>query len=199
MPQNTLGTEHYNITATAQPHGEALSHPPTTHLHSARSTTCGLTVGDPGLVAAMVQHLDCGIGRGFKPTKEGIFGLLAALEHRQLQQQQLQNDSHTMLEHVEDGVAAELRDMEGIDDVRVVQDAAGAPVWRLYVTPLAMSAVALAEALRARRPAVVVAPHALHSDNAVVLELTNLQQQPEIRAVLDAIREETATRIETEE
>ena len=146
----------------------------------------------------MVQHLDCGIGRGFKPTKEGIFGLLAALEHRQLQQQ-LQNDSHAMLEHVEEDVAAELRDMEGIDAVRVVQDAAGAPVWRLYVTPLAMSAVALAEALRARRPAVVVAPHALHSDNAVVLELTNLQQQPEIRAVLDAIREETATRIETEE
>jgi len=138
-----------------------------------RAPTAGLVVGRADLVAAVnAQHT--GIGRGMKPTKEAIAGVIAAIEARQglapsiwrLQQQR-------KIDFVAQAAVA----WKGIR-VRRQADPQGNGFERLWLVvdaaEMGKDAAQIVQVLRSGNPAVAVAPHGIPGSE-IGLELTGVE------------------------
>jgi uncharacterized pyridoxal phosphate-dependent enzyme len=151
-----------------------------------RAPTAGVVVGRADLVAAVdAQH--AGIGRGMKPTKEAIAGVIAAVEARQdLPPTLWQSQQRLKVDAVVQAAAA----WKGIG-VRRQADPQGNGFERLW---LAVDAVAvgkdatqLVRLLRDGDPAVAVSPHGVLGGE-IGLELTGVEDDEigELCALLEA-------------
>ena len=138
------------------------------------STTGGIVSGRRDLIEAVLMQ-NKGIGRGMKVGKEGIFGAIAALEHRMKQDLSAwtaEQDRKVRL------ILDRLSDLPGLN-LRVDPDPNGCPFSRVRLTPdpavSGYTAATLAENLMAGNPTVV--PRAHHADegylNLDAIELTD--------------------------
>ncbi len=151
-----------------------------------RAPTAGLVIGRADLVAAVdAQH--AGIGRGMKPTKEAIAGVIAAIEaRRDLPPTRWQSHQRRKVDAVVQAAAT----WKGIG-VRRQADPQGNGFERLW---LAVDAVAvgkdvaqLVRLLRDGDPAVAVSPHGVLGGE-IGLELTGVEDDEigELCALLEA-------------
>lgn len=146
--------------------------------------TAGLVLGRAALVAAVdAQH--AGIGRGMKPSKEALAGVMAALDLREAEDAQAwraaqQDKVRTLMARAAHwpGIAARTEpdpQGNGFERVWLAVDAARAGA----------DAAALAARLRAGEPVVAVAPHRL-AQGQLGLELTGVAAA-EVPLLCDAI------------
>ena len=151
-----------------------------------RAPTCGLVLGRTDLVAAVdAQHR--GIGRGMKPSKEALAGLIAALALRA-------SDSggawRAAQKRKVDTVAQAISGWQGVH-VERAPDPLGNGSDRLWLTfdaaMLGVDAVAVVEHLKRGDPVVAVVPHRA-AQGAIGLELTAVDEDelPELCALLRA-------------
>ena len=146
------------------------------------SPTAGLVLGTRDFVQRF-RAQEAGIGRGMKPSKEAIVGVLAALEERQAQDQvawKKKQDEKVVL------AAALLHKCPGIE-VTIDPDPSGMPFQRVRVRCLKGEGMARAvvQALKAGSPSIWVMEHQL-GQGAMQLELVALSEE-EVRQVVDAI------------
>lgn len=136
------------------------------------SPTAGLVIGGKELVGA-VRAQEKGIGRAMKPSKEGICGVLAAIDERK------KADLGAWSSMQDEKVNRFVQRANGHPGVSATStaDSAGMPFPRAQLTidpTLAgMDAATLAEALRLGRPSIWVMGHALE-EGQIVLELVPL-------------------------
>ncbi|WP_218952334.1 PLP-dependent transferase [Amycolatopsis anabasis] len=145
------------------------------------SPTAGLVLGTRQLVRA-VRAQDKGIGRGMKPTKEAIVGVLAALDEWQAADREEWVAREAA--KVADFVRAAGR-LPGIS-AREWADPAGLPVSRVVLSVSdGVDAAALAAKLRAGRPPIFVMTDRAGSGE-LVLELVSLADE-EVRTILERL------------
>lgn len=150
-----------------------------------RAPTAGLVFGRTDLVAAVdAQHR--GIGRGMKPTKEALAGVLAALEVRVRQPAAVWREAQQRKVEMVIAAAAGWR---GVRAERV-PDPLGNGFERLWLTLGAgtgLDAASVIARLRDGDPVVAVAPHRA-AQGCLVLELTAVEEDelPELCALLEA-------------
>ncbi|WP_086827918.1 threonine aldolase [Allokutzneria sp. NRRL B-24872] len=140
------------------------------------SPTAGLVLGAREFVRA-VRAQDGGIGRGMKPTKEAIAGVIAALGEWR---------GAAWVEREAEKVAAFVREAAKIPGIaaREWPDPAGLPVTRAVLT--VEDADRLAAELAAGAPPIFVMKHG----EELALELVTLNDN-EVRAILDQLRAAT--------
>ncbi|MEI8266535.1 MAG: threonine aldolase [Betaproteobacteria bacterium] len=151
-----------------------------------RAPTAGVVMGSSDLVAAVdAQH--AGIGRGMKPTKEAIAGVIAAIEARaDLPPTLWQSQQRRKVNVVAQAAAA----WRGIG-VRRQLDPQGNGFERLWLAvdaaAVGKDAAQLVRLLRDGDPAVAVAPHGV-SGGEIGLELTGVEDDElgELCALLEA-------------
>ncbi len=151
-----------------------------------RAPTSGLVLGRTGLVAAVdAQHR--GIGRGMKPAKEALAGLLAAVALRAAESP---DDWAAVQERKVAAVMAEADRWQGVRVTRT-PDPLGNGFARLWLTldaaALGIDATAVIERLRQGDPVVAVAPHRA-AQGQIGLELTAVDEDelPVLCALLKA-------------
>jgi uncharacterized pyridoxal phosphate-dependent enzyme len=147
--------------------------------------TAGLVIGRKGIVDA-VRAQERGIGRAMKATKEGIFGVLAALEERQRWDETAWRDEQA---RKVDGFVAAAGTLPGVA-ARAVADPTGLPFSRahLAIGPReGMTAASLAASLRAGSPAIWVMDQSSR-DGEIALELVALKDA-EIVCILARLAE----------
>ncbi|WP_333003123.1 beta-eliminating lyase-related protein [Vibrio coralliilyticus] len=115
--------------------------------------TAGLIFGKSRYIAA-VRKQESGIGRGMKPTKEAIAGVLAAIEERK----QLDITNWVEEQHIKNKTLLdELKDLKGLD-CRLESDPTGLPFNRVNIIVnnklLGLSAEELSYALRNSTPSI---------------------------------------------
>jgi len=139
------------------------------------SPTAGLVIGKKELVGAVRAH-EKGIGRAMKPTKEGICGVLAAIDERE------KADIRAWRNTQEEKVARFVQRANNHAGIRAtsVADPVGMPFPRAQLTidpkQAGMDAASLAEALKSGNPSVWVMSHALR-DGQMILELVPLSDE----------------------
>lgn len=147
------------------------------------SPTAGLVLGSHAFVERF-RAQEVGIGRGMKPSKEAIVGVLAALEERQAL------DLVAWRQQQDEKVATAVSLLGNCPGLQVTaeSDPVGMPFQRVRVRFLEGAAVArsVAQALKAGRPSIWVMEHQL-DQGVIVLELVALTES-EIRQVVEAIR-----------
>ncbi|HEX5738513.1 MAG TPA: hypothetical protein VFY22_08390, partial [Hydrogenophaga sp.] len=146
------------------------------------SPTAGLVLGTRAFVERFrAQAL--GIGRGMKPSKEAIVGVLAALEERQAQ------DPVAWRQQQDQKVAMAVALLGACPDIQtfIEPDPVGMPFQRVRVSFLQGVGAArqVVQALKAGRPSIWVMEHQL-DQGVIVLELVALSEQ-EVGQVIDAI------------
>ena len=151
-----------------------------------RAPTAGIVMGRSDLVAAVdAQH--SGIGRGMKPTKEAIAGVLAAIEARRNVPPTLWHSQEMRKVNAVAQVAASWRGIE----VRRQPDPQGNGFERLWLAvdaaTVGKNAAQLVGLLRDGDPAVAVAPHGVQGGE-IGLELTGVEDDElgELCALLEA-------------
>lgn len=145
-----------------------------------RAPTAGLVLGRPDLVAALAaQHV--GIGRGMKPTKEALLGVLAAVELRH--KEGIDQWAATRRDKVE-ALAQRLSQLEGLE-VSLIPDPTGCPFSRIRITPRKISAAQLAKKLAQGDPIVATGAHyaALGYLHLETLELTSAEEDALVEAI----------------
>ncbi len=141
--------------------------------------TAGLVIGDAALVAAVdAQH--GGIGRGMKPSKEALAGVLAALQWRE---QQSPADWRAAQARKLDAVLAAARGWPVT--VAVEPDPQGNGFERLWLGVAQGDAATVVRRLREGDPAVAVAPHRV-AQGQIGLELTGVGDD-EIAALCESL------------
>jgi uncharacterized pyridoxal phosphate-dependent enzyme len=153
------------------------------HKHMA-SPTAGLVIGRKKLVSAVRAH-EGGIGRAMKATKEGIIGVLEALEERKrLDLDAWRNEQNRKV----NSFVEKANKLPGIGAIPV-PDPAGMPFSRVYLTVDAtragMDATALVHTLKTGTPPILVMEHNLNAGQ-LVLELVALAEE-ELRVILTKI------------
>ncbi|MFC0624139.1 aminotransferase class V-fold PLP-dependent enzyme [Kribbella deserti] len=139
------------------------------------SPTAGLVVGAREFVAA-VRAQNSGIGRGMKPTKEAIVGVLAALDEWQA----ADHDAWIATEAAKvEAFARKASGLPGIE-ARLWPDPAGLPVTRAVLT--VDDPAGLAARLRAGDPPIYV----MVRPDSLVLELVSLTDD-EVTTILDRL------------
>ncbi len=150
------------------------------------SPTAGLVIGTRELVAAVRAH-EKGIGRSMKPSKEGICGVLAAIEERD------SLDVAAWRQTQEDKVAFFVERTNGLPGVSAaaVADSAGMPFTRAYLeidsAQTGRDAAAIARALKSGSPSIWTIEHGL-GDGQLILELVSLDRA-EIETVIARLTE----------
>lgn len=144
--------------------------------------TAGLVMGRADLVASVdAQH--AGIGRGMKPTKEALAGVIAALE---LRGEIFASEWRVEQRRKAEAVLAAISGWKGVG-VRRVPDPQGNGFDRLWISTGRPHAGALIRRLKDGDPAVAVAPHrAEHGE--IGLELTGVDEDelPDLCSLLQA-------------
>jgi L-seryl-tRNA(Ser) seleniumtransferase len=143
--------------------------------------TAGLIIGRKEMIRAVRAH-ENGIGRAMKATKEGIIGVLTALEEReQLDLNSWRNEQDEKVT----GFVAQANELPGIK-ARLVPDPSGMPFSRACLTlnPLqsGMDARELAHVLRTGVPQIWVMEHKVDA-NQLYLELVPLTDS-ELQVIL---------------
>ncbi len=153
------------------------------------SPTAGLVLGTRAFVERFCAQ-ETGIGRGMKPSKEAIVGVLAALEERREQ------DPARWRQEQDRKVAMAVALLGACPDLRATAEAdpAGMPFQRVRVTFLEGSGAArrTVQVLKAGRPSIRVMEHPL-DQGAIVLELVALSET-EARQVSEALIAAVASR-----
>ena len=150
------------------------------------SPTAGLVIGKAELVAAVRAH-EKGIGRGMKPTKEAICGVLAAMEERK------RLDLPAWRAIQERKVLGFVRRADALTGVSAhsIPDVAGMPFPRAHLRidnrQAQCCAPTLAQALKAGKPSIWVMEHKL-DDGELVLELVQCTEA-EIETILARLKE----------
>ncbi len=121
--------------------------------------TAGIVAGRRELIQACLLHQTAGIGRPMKVGKEGIVGVMAALERWEgLDHAAVERRERRTLEVFRDGLA----DLPGAS-VWLLPDPTGNPVQRarlvLDVSLAGLTAFELAQGLRRGEPAIIVRDH----------------------------------------
>jgi uncharacterized pyridoxal phosphate-dependent enzyme len=146
------------------------------------SPTAGLVLGTRAFVERFSAQ-EVGIGRGMKPSKEAIVGVLAALEERQAL------DLVAWRQQQDGKVARAVALLSTCPDIQATTepDPVGMPFQRVRVRFFRGAAIAraVAQALKAGRPSIWVMEHQL-DQGAIVLELVALSEE-EVRQVGEAI------------
>jgi len=150
------------------------------------SPTAGLVIGRRQIVEAVrAQHK--GIGRGMKPTKEAIVGVLAAIEERQ--RLDVPQWRQAQAQKVSDFVAR--ANQWGGIEARCEVDPAGMPFARVCLKADAkrarVDARAIVHALKSGTPSIRVMEHRL-AEGALVLELVQLSEN-EVQIILRRLGE----------
>lgn len=119
--------------------------------------TAGIVAGRKELIRACYLNQSVGVGRAMKVGKESIIGTIAALKRWQsLDHRQLHKEEYAKLTALREGLA-------GLQGLRVeeIPDPTGNPITRLRIFPAGgpRAATALARALAAGRPPIVVRGH----------------------------------------
>jgi len=155
------------------------------------SPTAGLVIGSRALVRAVRAH-EKGIGRAMKPSKEGICGVLVAIEERD------SLDLAAWRQMQEDKVAffvEQTNELPGVS-AAAVADSAGMPFSRahLEIDPArsGRDAAALAHALKSKSPSIRVMEHGL-GDGRLILELVPLDKA-ELETVIARLTEALVVR-----
>ncbi|OPF73165.1 threonine aldolase [Streptomyces antioxidans] len=154
------------------------------------SPTAGLVIGRGDLVRA-VRAQEKGIGRAMKPSKEAIFGVVAALRARhETHQQAWEKEQHHKVARFVERASG----LRGIS-AAVVPDPTGLPFprARLSVDPAAagLNAATLAKALQSGTPSIWVMAHD-QDKGELTLELVPLTYQ-ELDVVLGRLAELSQT------
>lgn len=147
-----------------------------------RGPTAGIVMGRAALVAAVdAQH--AGIGRGMKPTKEALAGVVAALD---LREETFASEWRVEQRRKVEAVLAAVSQWKGLG-VRRVPDPQGNGFDRLWIATGRAHAGALIQRLKDGDPAVAVAPHRA-AQGEIGLELTGVDEDelPELCGLLQA-------------
>jgi uncharacterized pyridoxal phosphate-dependent enzyme len=149
--------------------------------------TAGIVAGRRDLIQACLLHQTAGIGRPMKVGKEGIVGVMAALERwERLDHAAVRQHEHRILEVFRDGLA----DLPGAT-VRLLPDPTGNPIERARLTLDAslagLTAFELARALRGGDPAIIVRDHHAIDEGFVDLDPCNVSLD-QAALVVDRVR-----------
>lgn len=135
-----------------------------------RAPTAGLVLGRAGLVGAVdAQH--AGIGRGMKPSKEALAGVIAALDQRASMSP---GDWLAVQRRKVEQVARAAAAWKGVA-VQREADPQGNGFERLWLSADGIDAAAVAQRLKEGDPVVAVAPHRL-ARGQIGLELTGVDE-----------------------
>lgn len=147
-------------------------------------STAGLVIGNAGLVRAIRAH-ETGIGRGMKATKEGIIGVLAAIEQREAL------DLADWKDEQKERAEAFIRAVSKIKNIeaRMEPDPVGLPFSRIFIrikpNKSGVNAKSLQLRLRDSTPSIRVLKDRYGSDQ-ILLELVPLTDD-EIKTIQQRI------------